>query len=248
MNKKILVSTIAALLSFSGATSASYVLKFNNSQSKGMIPEESAQSTNASCKDILDNGQSTGDGVYSITVNNKEFDVYCDMTSAGGGWTMVVAQFEQDPVTNWNEGIQADYDPSLATNKGFALNSQEIPNHTQTAFGKDLDADNIDYTDFNYTTGQINKIIVNGASGVDYHVSRHNTDYYSYHNPDGENFSTASPNPIWAQTLTFDKFNERAFTWAFAPRNTTQSNRGYAYDGNYYHGVSNDFAWTVWVR
>ena len=84
MNKKLIVLTIATLLSFSGITNAGYVIKFNNSQSKGMIPEKSAPSLNSSCKDILDNGQSTGDGVYAITVNSKEFDVYCDMTSAGG--------------------------------------------------------------------------------------------------------------------------------------------------------------------
>ena len=85
MNKKSIVLTITTLLSFSGMASAAYVIQFNNSQSKGMIPEASAQEAFSSCKDILDNGQSTGDGVYTITVNEKEFDVYCDMTSAGGG-------------------------------------------------------------------------------------------------------------------------------------------------------------------
>ena len=43
------------------------------------------------------------------------------------GWTMLAAQYEADPVTDWNEGIQSDYDPSLVTTKGFALSQSELP-------------------------------------------------------------------------------------------------------------------------
>lgn len=48
---------------------------------------------------------------------------------------MVVAQFESDMAANWNEGTQADYDPTLATSKAFALSASQIPAHSQTAFG-----------------------------------------------------------------------------------------------------------------
>ncbi len=47
---------------------------------------------------------------------------------------MVVAQFESDVTANWNEGAQADYDPTLATSKAFALSTSQIPAHSQTAF------------------------------------------------------------------------------------------------------------------
>ena len=244
MNKKIITLSVATLLSFSGMASAEYLMKFNNSQSKGMIPEASAQSKNSSCKDILESGNSTGNGVYSITVNNKEFDVYCDMTSAGGGWTMVVAQFEQDPVTNWNEGIQADYDPTLSTGKSFALSSQEIPSHTQTAFGKNLDADNLNYANFNYSTGNIPKTLVLGLKdSLNYHIYRNDGNNYLSQDPEQSLYFL----PDWFDTLTFDREGGRYYTWAFSPKNSVVKNRGFSYTGLLTSSFEY-YAWTVWVR
>lgn len=50
-----------------------------------------------SCKDILDSGDSIGDGVYSVDPDgNGAFDVYCDMTTDNGGWTRI-AQLSSSP-------------------------------------------------------------------------------------------------------------------------------------------------------
>ena len=53
--------------------------------------DPSVQVCYASCLDILDNGASVGDGFYVIDPSGSNpLDVYCDMSTNGGGWTKVL--------------------------------------------------------------------------------------------------------------------------------------------------------------
>lgn len=200
----------------------------------------------ASCKQILAERPGSASGVYPIMVNGKTFSAFCDMASAGGGWTLVAAQFEFDPVTEWNEGVQEGYDPSLVSGNGFALNTSELPAHTQTAFGRDLSATHIDYVNLVYTTGNIAKIELAGAKGT-YHLHRSSSGHYTNHNPEHDVEDQNLAHRAWNNTLTFDLVGGTSYSWSFSPYQSAAAQRGFAMNGGRYQ-TEEPYAWTVWVR
>jgi hypothetical protein len=205
--------------------------------------------TSVSCKDILESGNSTGDGVYTINNGSKDYEVYCDMTNNGGGWTLVYAQFENNPV-DWNEGIQSDYDPTLSTFQSFALNSSELPEHQHSMMNKalfnELPKANNFYFDFVYSTGDIPVTLINvNGSTTQYQISRSKNSFFSYCDPEAVYRTDYSQ---WFNSLTIDLYgNINPRTYCFAPNNPNAYERGFSYEGDLQF-VEDNFSWVMWVK
>lgn len=95
-----------------------------------VVPGPPPVATIASCKALKQDRPDATDGVYSLKLNGIDaFDVYCDMTIDGGGWTVIQNRAsESDFFLEW-----ADYKNGFGELSGnFWLGNDKIHLITQT--------------------------------------------------------------------------------------------------------------------
>ena len=88
MFKKITFILLCSVLS---QASADYLIKFENNQMANNIPDAPEIESYSSCKEILESDNNANNGDYTITLNEDDVSVECDMTTNGGGWTKIVS-------------------------------------------------------------------------------------------------------------------------------------------------------------
>jgi hypothetical protein len=201
-----------------------------------------------SCLSYLQNGLGQGqNGVYQLSISHaRGSDYYCDMVTDGGGWSLVVAQFESS--SHWWSGSTVNYDPTLGNGVGFALGT--LPAHSQMGLGQTASRGVTPefIFNYNYSTANIPLSTITDQYGRNYHIHRNEKGYYGAHDPERNDYRSPT-NETWRNTLTVDYMNETAADglFIFAPIREADYQKGFAYKGNL--AASNDAgAWLVFVR
>jgi hypothetical protein len=102
-----------------------------------------------SCLAILNGGGSTGDGVYWINPMNIAYQVYCNMTTSGGGWTMVLMAADNATTFDWDSAYWTN---TTTVNPGTVDPTQDV-DVKSSAFN------DISFTAMNFCLGTITQCV-----------------------------------------------------------------------------------------
>ncbi|MFN3198295.1 MAG: fibrinogen-like YCDxxxxGGGW domain-containing protein [Bradymonadia bacterium] len=225
--------------------------------------------TPSSCASIVRNGLSNGDGVYTIDPDgaggNAAFDVYCDMTTDGGGWAMLynsvgdpggqTTAFWQIP---YAERLNVKGTPNLSSNFYAGslyiygreyretitdLNDTTVEVYRATSQG--INTSNMHLTSPAFVSGNSNSYSCQFASG--WAASNYDADGY------GGNCASAYSNvtqhycSCWYYNLGSDADGPH-FDGGWGPHyhSSTASSDGLSTDGSGYSRMNAITRWTRW--
>ncbi len=194
--KKILYTAITISLLSSFQAQADYKILLNNSNKINLPVANSQPQESSSCLGILNSNPSSIDGIYEITVNEQKFDVFCDMTTDGGGWTVFQRRVNgnTDFYRPWN-----DYKNGFGDlNNNFWLGNDKI--HLLSQGGKELKIlmylNNVEYfaNYQNFTVSDVNdnyRLSFTGFSGNNGDgLATHNGSQFSTFDDDNDNITS----------------------------------------------------------
>lgn len=161
------------------------IITTNNKAQIGREVDSSSEEYYNSCKTILKAGASSGDGIYTIDTDGlgpiQPIKVYCDMTTDGGGWTLVG---RSDPTGSWDWGCNGDTSPS-GTSFGWKADSGSVSDDN-SHYSLNVSKYKLNFTQIlfgSYTTGKTWGSYVYTQTVSPTFLSDYATDQYYIGNP-----------------------------------------------------------------